>query len=255
MIGINVLIFCLSALFLSCATKGSPEIGTSMEIQVEKEQDSTMSPFLLGVGDEVSINVWRNENLTRTLRIDPSGMVQLPLVGNIQAAGKTPSQLADIITVSLSRYLVHPKVDVNTTTLRNHRVYVMGEVKSPGVITLDHQVLFWEALAASGGFTNDANQRNVLLIRRQEDVIRITVLNLDVTSQIVYGKFEMGPRLKDNDIIYVPTSSIADYTRFAQRITAIISPIIGVEQSIILLPQTMDALGGLQQSGSIVVPH
>ncbi len=249
--------------FLSCSTYRPPVVGASMEIKVENAEEPESSVFVLGVGDEVTINVWRNDNLSRKLRIDPSGMVQFPLVGKIQAAGLSPVQLTDMLSAKLSKYLVNPQVDVNATTLRGQRAYVMGEVKTPGVITLDHQVLLWEAVALSGGFTNDANQQNVLLLRKDQDVVRVSVLNLDIMKQIDKGGLEaaatvqsgMASYLRGNDIVYVPTSSIADFERFMKRLSAIISPILGIEQVLVLTPQAIDALGGRQIGGSIVVSH
>lgn len=242
---------CLPFLLLSCHKNTPAVTGLSNQIVQEKSLEPPPVSIVLEAGDEISINVWRNDTLNRSLKIDPTGMIQFPLVGKVHAAGMTTDHLSAFIANKLSKYLIDPQVDVNATSLKNHKVYVLGEVKNPGVITLDHPLSLWEALASTGGFTNDANQQQVLLFRKDQEGIKTTSLNLDLASQ----KFAMDSYLKDNDIVFVPTSLIADWSRFALHFSSILSPIIGVEQAIVLLPQTIDALKGTQQNGSVVVPH
>lgn len=229
------------------------------DIQIDKPlaQKAVDSPsqFILGVGDELSINVWRHDTLGRSISIDPAGNITLPLVGDIQATGLTPIELRDTIAARLSTYIVNPRVDVNVKVVKSKQVYVLGEVTTPGIIVLDHQILFWEAIAKSGGFTNDANQKTVLLIREDKNMVRVSVLNLDIIEQISNRLMERPIYLRDRDIIYVPRSVISNIEKFMTRLNNIISPIVSIENAIIFEPEVINALKGNTTNSNIYVPR
>lgn len=227
------------------------------EIVVQKflEKDTKMippPPSVLGAGDELTFNVWRHDNLERTVQIDPAGNIQLPLAGEIKASGLTISQLREEVSLRLSKYLVNPQVDISVSNLKSQNIYVLGEVNSPGSFVLDRRMLAWEAISQAQGFTTDANKEAVLLVRSENGFARIIALNLDINEI-----FEDGVPLKDfilrnGDLLYVPPSAIADFERFMNRLNNILSPILNIERGIIMSQDVRNVLKGKEISGGVI---
>ncbi len=220
----------------------------------EAEQFSPPSPFILGTGDEIAFSVWRHDDLKRAVQIDPSGNIYLPVAGEIKASGLTISQLREEVTSRLSKYVVDPQVDINVSALKSQRVHILGEVQSPGTLTLDRKMLVWEAIAKAGGLTTDANEKKVLLVRSEKGVARVTALNLDIGEMLKDGKLDQNVYLRNGDIIYAPPSFIANVERFMVRFNNIINPIVTLERAIVLAPEAMDVLRGEEPPRVIITP-
>ncbi|MFC1461306.1 polysaccharide biosynthesis/export family protein [Verrucomicrobiota bacterium] len=209
--------------------------------------------FVLGQGDEVSITVWRNDELNRTVKIDPSGSIYLPLAGQIQAQGLAIPELREVVASRLSKYLVNPQVNISLSALRSQNIYVLGEVASPGTISLDKKMLVWESIAMSGGFTDDANQQNVILIRTVKNQTTVTNLNLQIGQKIEDDSQRNAFQLQNMDIVYVAPRTIAKVETFLKRFNNLIAPFISLERAIVLGPQMIDALQG-ETGGDVIVP-
>ena len=244
------LLICFSV--TSCAgTKpaGSPGGGEGVAAR-ETTADNSSVPYIIGPGDEVSIRVWRNDDLNRTVKIDPSGYIYLPLVGEIRASGETIPELRKDITLRLSKYLVNPQVDVNATVVSSQKVYVLGEVNSPGTFYLEQDVPIWEIIARAGGFTRDANRDNLLLIRGENGAARVSVLKMAIEKD---GDPLPDSQLRKGDVIYVPETKIANFERFMVRLTNIINPFVALERGIILSDDARKVLRGGESDRDIIV--
>ena len=218
-----------------------------------KEEAMAVTLFVLGPGDELAVNIWRNEELNRSVKVDPSGNIYVPLAGEIRASGLTVSQLREKAVSRLSKYIVDPQVDINVLTLRSRRVHVLGEVESPGTLSLNGEMLVFEAISKSGGFTVDANEENILLVRNEDNVIAATALNLNVKQMLENKSSYQDRRLRNGDIVYVPPKRIADVERFMRRLNNIIAPFVTIERGIVLGPEVIDALKGENEAGSVIV--
>jgi len=218
-------------------------------------EEKTRDPFLfiLGPRDEISVNVWRNDDLKRSLQIDPTGNIQFPLIGEMKASGLTIVQLREKMTSRLSKYIVDPQVDINVTTLKNLKVHVLGEVKSPGTFDWRSGMLAWEGISQAGGFNTDANEKNILLVRSENGKAVIKALNLN--DMLKGENLTQDVYLRNGDVIYVLPTVIANVQRFMTRLNAIIAPIVNIESGIILYPQVRDTLQGKTTSGTVVVPR
>ncbi|MBI3987185.1 MAG: polysaccharide biosynthesis/export family protein [Lentisphaerae bacterium] len=207
---------------------------------------------MLGAGDEITVAVWRNDDLGRTLRIDPEGNANLPLVGEVRAADLTPSALAQEIARRLAdKYLVNPQVTINVGDLQNRKVFVMGEVSSPGVFSLNPRMSVLEAVASAGGFLPGANRKKVLLIRQDGGSNVVSGVNLK-------GSLKMGKKtervfLKERDVVFVPPSVVGNVERFLTRMGNMVYPILGLESSIVVGRDALDVLGGSSSAKDIVV--
>lgn len=236
-------------LILSCSSdKGSEKV-------VIGQQEMAPPTFsVLGPGDELTFNVWRHDTLERTVQIDPSGNIYLPLVGEMKASGLTIVQLRKKISSRLSKYIVNPQVDISVSSLQSQKVHVLGEVNSPGsFVILDRRMLVWEAISQAEGFTNDANKDEVLLVRSEKGVARVTALNLNIKEMAKNGKLDQNVYLRNGDIVYVPPSFIANVERFMVRFYNIINPFASLERGIIMAPEALNVLRGEEAEKEIVI--
>jgi len=241
-------------LIFSCSAHMKAKDGSGIkEVTDRQEETSPPSPYILGSGDEITINVWRNDDLKRTVQIDPSGNIYLPLAGEVQASGLTISQLRKKITLRLSKYLIDPQVDIYVSTLKSQNVHILGEVKNPGSFSLDKKMLVWEGISKAGGFTNDASEKKVLLVRSEKGVAKVTALDLDIRGMLRNGKLDRNVYLENGDIIYVPPSFIADLEKFMVRFNNIISPLLSIGRGIVLWEEVIDVLSGEEPRREVII--
>ena len=206
-----------------------------------------ISEFVLGPGDEIEINVYRNPDLTSKYLIPPDGLISFPLIGEIKAAGIGVTELRKTITSGLSKFLVEPYVSIGVSTIRSQKLYVLGEVEKPGVFQIYSPVNIIEAVSMAGGLTVDAKENSVLLIRGGLDSPQLKTLNLKKTLE--QGDLSGNITLVAGDIIYIPATYIASADRFFAHLRNIISPIVLLESGIIMAPQVGDVLRGERPKG------
>jgi polysaccharide export outer membrane protein len=136
---------------------------------VEREYEAPIG-FLLGPEDELEITVWGNKDLTRLTAIRPDGLISMPLIGDVQAAGLTADALAQRIADRLKQYLATtPAVSVAVKDLKSYSVYVIGEVQKPGKFQLKSYVTVLQAISMAGGFTPFASKNKLQVVRVTED--------------------------------------------------------------------------------------
>jgi len=198
--------------------------------------------FTLGPGDEITINVWRNDDLKRTIKIDPSGNIYVPLAGEIQASGLTLFELREKIALKLSKYIIDPQVDISIVVITSQKFIVLGEVESAGSFTLNQKVLALEGIARAGGFTDNANQKNVLLVRADKDIARVSALNLNIKGMDKDGELDLKVYLQNGDIIYVLPSFIANIEQFMLRLNNILKPFLTTAQTIWFGDRAIDVI-------------
>jgi polysaccharide biosynthesis/export protein len=136
---------------------------------VATSASSNISIYRINPGDELEINVWREEQLQRIVKILPDGTFSFPLVGTIVAAGQTASQIEALITNALKQQYVDgnvPNVTVSVRSPAGLQFSVLGKVKSSGIFTPGRYVTLLEALSFAGGTDEFANLDNIAIIRK-----------------------------------------------------------------------------------------
>jgi polysaccharide export outer membrane protein len=231
----------LGLVLSGCSTDGTSQNAKKVSIS-EMEQAPQVAKFVLGPGDKVTIAVWRNNDLSSTQTITPSGQVHCHLAGDIQAAGMSIMELKDTVTEKLSHYLVNPQVAITVESYVSQRVFVLGEVNRPGVFPIAGSMNAIEAISAAQGFTLNAAPNSVVLVRKGAQEPQLTVLKLG--KAIEKGALQQNVMLAGGDVVYVPSSPIADVERFFIRFRNIILPIVTLETGIILEPMVENALNG-----------
>jgi polysaccharide export outer membrane protein len=137
--------------------------------------------YRIGVEDILAISVWRDVDLTREVPVRPDGRISLPLLQDIDAAGKTPKELATDIQRRLKEFLSSPSVTVIVREVNSLKAYLTGEVVRPGPILLRSQVRLLQGIALAGGLTTFGGRGGIIIYRRTgqgEKVIELSYKDL-----------------------------------------------------------------------------
>jgi polysaccharide export outer membrane protein len=121
--------------------------------------------YRLVAGDKLRIEVYKDPQLSQSLEVRPDGKITLPLIGDVLAAGQTPTAVRDAIAESLKEYINNPVVTVIVVEAQPQTISVMGEVNNPGVQPLKYPMTVIDALAVAGGFKDFANTKKIMIKR------------------------------------------------------------------------------------------
>ncbi len=158
--------------------------------------------YVIGPEDVLYIHVWKEEALTRTIPVRMDGKISLPLINEVEAAGLTPLQLKHQLTEKLKAFIENPNVSVVIVEANSFKVYVSGEVKTPGVYRLRSETSVIQIIPMAGGFTEWANQKKILIIRKENGRERRIIINY---KKILEGEDQgANVALKPGDTIIVP---------------------------------------------------
>jgi len=122
--------------------------------------------YRLAPGDKLRIEVYRDTQMSQSVQIRPDGKITLPLLGDLEATGRTPIELRDVIAKQLKEYMTNPVVTVIVVEATPAVAYVTGEVNHPGAVTIQSQLTVLQALAIAGGLKDFANAKNIRILRR-----------------------------------------------------------------------------------------
>ena len=125
--------------------------------------------YVIGIDDGLSINVWKEQELSRTVAVRPDGMITLPLVGEIKAVGLTPMQLRDQLVTALEKVMSDPQVTVIVTSINSMSFNMVGQVAKPGYYQLTRPMTILDAIALAGGFRDFAKQKKIYILRTAPD--------------------------------------------------------------------------------------
>jgi polysaccharide biosynthesis/export protein len=144
----------------SPALAAGPESGATLPAAAD---------YHLALGDKLRIEVYRDAQLSQSVQIRPDGKITLPLVGDLDASGRTPIELRDAIARQLKDYMTNPVVTVIVVETKAPVAYVMGEVNHPGSVPLgDERLTVLQALALAGGLKDFADTKNIHILRRAD---------------------------------------------------------------------------------------
>jgi polysaccharide export outer membrane protein len=173
---------------------------------VQTEKEAAITEYLIGVDDQIQVNVWRNPELSVSMPVRPDGMISLPLIGDVQAGGRTPPDVAAEIRERLSAYVRDPNVTVILTDLRNHeyisRVRVTGAVQTPTSIAHRQGMTVLDAVLQAGGVNEFAAPNRAKLYRKIGNETQ--VYPVDLGGILNEGKLATNYELRPGDIITVP---------------------------------------------------
>jgi len=178
------------------------EKDTLLRKQAQSEIKADSNDYVIGPEDVLYINVWREDTLTRTVPVRMDGNISLPLIDEVQAAGLTPLQLKEVLVEKLNKFVDLPNVSVIVMEANSYKVYVSGQVRTPGVYSLRRETSILQIIVMAGGFTEWADQKKILVIRKEEGKEKRIIVNY---KKIIQGKDPDGNIvLKAGDTIIIP---------------------------------------------------
>ena len=171
------------------------------------EPDPRNKELVLGVGDVVGVNVWDNPGVNTEATIRPDGTITMPLVGDVKAAGRTPSELREAIKAQLQNFLklnAGNEVTVAVRSWKSYRFTLDGEVSKAGVFSSDHYVTVDDAIAMAGGLTRFARRSDIVLFRTDPKSGSLRQIPLDYDLLASGKRIDMNIYVLPGDRIYVP---------------------------------------------------
>lgn len=181
-----------------CATNGVP----SADQELKKASDYK---YIIGPGDNVNIFVWRNQEVSMSVPVRPDGKITTPLVEDLQASGKTPSELARDIEKVLSAYIKDPSVTVIVTGFvgpYDQQIRVVGEAAKPQALPYKERMTLLDVMIAVGGLTEFAAGNRTTLVRRvngEEHTYQLSVEDL-----IKDGDISANVYILPGDVLIIP---------------------------------------------------
>jgi len=173
-------------------------------------------------GDELEVSLPSAPELNKTVTVQPDGRISLPLISTVMAADRTIPELQATLSEAYSRQLLRPEVDV-VAKAAPLKVFVGGEVGTPGVIDLTGDADALRAVIQAGDFKVTANRSSVILIRRGPDG-RAMMRRVDLLRGLKNPDADLAP-LRRFDIVYVPRSGVAEAALFIQQYFRDLSPV------------------------------
>lgn len=169
-----------------------------------------VEPYEIGVGDTVSVHVWRNPELGQSIVVRPDGFISMPLMGDVKAEGKRPEELASEISESLGEYIRTPEVAVMVTNplskeFRN-RVRVTGQVAAPQSVAFQPGMTVLDVVLMAGGVTDFAADSRAVLHRKIEGEYQS--FGLDLEAIFTDGDMSTNHSLQAGDVISVPRKKL-----------------------------------------------
>jgi polysaccharide export outer membrane protein len=161
--------------------------------------------YLIGPLDTLNISVWRNPDLSTTVPVRPDGKVSVPLVEDLQALGKNPSQLARDIEKAMSKFIREPVVTVLVTQFNGpygEQIRVVGEAAKPQALPYRQQMTLLDVMIAVGGLTDFADGNNASVLRASEGrQYRVRLKDL-----VRRGDVSANIDMKPGDVLIIPQS-------------------------------------------------
>ena len=192
---INLLILGLTGCAASPTTTQHPTISYN-----------PVAEYVMGVGDEVAIQVWKSPDLSITVPVRPDGKISAPLVGDVMVAGKSASMLSADLTQKFSSFIRNPQVTVivvnpvSATYLR--RVRLTGAVEQPLSISYHQGITVLDLVLEGGGISEYANPNGTKLYRTVGD--KVEIYSIRLSDILEKGLLETNYNLAPSDILTVP---------------------------------------------------
>jgi polysaccharide export outer membrane protein len=165
------------------------------------DKQALAESYVIGASDVLAVTVFKEPTLSGSILVRPDGMISMPLVGEVEASGKTPLQLAEEVTAKLKKYVQDPNVSVVVSQINSKKVFLIGEINKTGPVELTPGMTLLEAIASAGGLTQFANSRKMYILRNENgNHLKIPLQYKQALDG--YGAFNL--TLKPGDTIVVP---------------------------------------------------
>jgi polysaccharide export outer membrane protein len=177
---------------------------------VSGKADAPAEQYVIGPLDQLSIFVWRNPELGAKVQVRPDGRITTPLIQDLAAAGKTPTQLSADITERLSKYVAEPLVSViveNFSGTFSQQVRIVGATEKPASLPYRANMTLLDAMIAVGGLSQYAAGDRAKLVRADKKTGKQQEYPLQISKLLKRGDVQANVRLEPGDVIIIPESA------------------------------------------------
>jgi polysaccharide biosynthesis/export protein len=221
--------FAAAIAFGGCASSRNPNLA-SIPSRPTTQIVAEPAEYRLGQRDVLEVKFFYQPELNETLTIRPDGKISLQLIGEIRAAGMTPAALSDLLTQKYGALLRKPEVTVIVKDVAPRRIYVAGEVNTPGLMPLTDQLTILQAIMQAGGYKKTGELGSVIVLRNQGSATPLMYAvnlkgNLRPDGKILPQDMLVEPQ----DIVFVPQTLITKMNDFVEQY---IDKMIPVQRSI-----------------------
>ncbi len=169
--GVLIFLFASAAVFAQAGSEApapdtaSPAASATQTVDAlaTKAHDDS---FVIGNDDVLAINVWKEPDVSKSVPVRSDGKISLPLVGEVQAAGRTPLKLEQEIAARLKNYIAEPEVTVIVQQINSQKFNILGMVNKPGSYPISNSATVLDAIALAGGFRDFAKQKAIYVLRQ-----------------------------------------------------------------------------------------
>jgi polysaccharide export outer membrane protein len=183
-----------------CAQPVSPLVAAQAQAAAVATPDQ--DKYLLGPEDALEISVWKEPDLTKQLVVRPDGKITYPLIGEVQASGRTVKELKEEILKRLEKFVTDAQVTVILLKTQNYKIYVTGKVNKPGEFLTGKPVNVMQAISMAGGLTPFASPASIMVLRSVGGKEEVFPFNY---KDVAKGKFlEQNRTLLPGDVVVVP---------------------------------------------------
>jgi polysaccharide biosynthesis/export protein len=201
---IAIPILICASLFAGCATLPNQTAGDASPVAFSATSGAGNSGYLIGPTDILDISVFKVPELSKSVQVADTGTINLPLVGDVQASGKTASEIEMDLTRQLgAKYLKSPQVTVYVKEHNSQRVTIEGAVRKPGVYPIRGTLSLIQLLATAEGVDRDLYSKDVTVFRTVDGNRTSRVFDIDAIRE---GKGD-DPQLRQGDLVVVDTSA------------------------------------------------
>ncbi len=193
-------IFSLAVLW-GCATKDLRIQEYSVGSDTPDPAKPTEQFYVIGAGDSLNINVWKEPSLGGAVKVRPDGFITLPLLNEVQVAGLTTGQLRKVLEEKYKEYTTDPFITIRVEGIASSEVFLVGQVTKPGAYPLAGNDTILQLLTRAGGLGIFADRSNVKLVRRDGDKVKEYTVDYDA---IIKGDLKQDLLLRPGDRIIVP---------------------------------------------------
>jgi polysaccharide export outer membrane protein len=200
---ISLVTFIAGCLVLTSCAGNLPSVKTLAQVQQSKPGvAASEESYVIGSGDRLSIDVWKEPDLSKQVTVRLDGKISLPLIEDVVAGGLTSAELRTQLTEKYRQYVDSPVVSVTVLESHSKKIYLVGKVTKPGEYPLQKNMTVVQAISLAGGLGEWADGSNIRLIRKIKGVEKTFRVDYDA---IVFGKdLAQNVQLEPDDTIFVP---------------------------------------------------
>ncbi len=172
-----------------------------------QEAPAPAQEYVVGEGDLLRINVWKEPEISQSVTVRPDGNISLPLINEFRAAGLSPREIQELVTDKLKSVLTNPQVTVTVAEVRSKMVYVTGEVGKPGAYSIIAPMNVLQLIARAGGLTQFANRKEIYILRpgsQENTASKETRLKFNYKEVVKGHNSEQNVVLQSGDTVVVP---------------------------------------------------